>query len=359
MMIGSSGERATFSNIQLLRAIAAFMVVGHHLLTSLNHYIAHIGFEPEYGARGVDIFFVISGFIMATTTAARPASPGEFAMSRIVRVVPLYWLLTLLTVAIGATGFEIFAWKFNWESVLRGLMFAPDPAGMPPLFVGWTLNYEMMFYAIFTVCLLISGAKARAWAIVGAITALWAAGVAAGQGSYLRLMGDAVILEFALGVILWMITTRFTASKAASWFMIAAGFAGLALPDMIALPEWPVLTPERLIVAGCAFGILFGAVSLEARGASVKNRLVLAQGDASYSTYLTHPFILQAAGKLAIATGIVATTAGVAATVAAMVVGVAMTGVGFHKLVELPLTRALKRWATSRPSPSWRTQPSR
>jgi exopolysaccharide production protein ExoZ len=358
MIIGSSGDRAAFNNIQLLRAIAAFMVVGRHLFTSLNQYIAHIGFEPEYGARGVDIFFVISGFIMATTAAARPTSPGQFAMNRIVRVVPLYWLLTLLTVAIGATGFEIFAWKFDWESVWRGLLFVHDPAGMPPLFVGWTLNYEMMFYAVFAACLFISGPKARAWAIISAITALWAAGVAAGEGSYLRLMGDAMILEFALGVALWMITTRFTASKAAAWIMIAAGFAGMALPDMIALPEWPVLTPERLIVAACAFAIMFGAVSLEARGASVRNRLALAQGDASYSTYLTHPFVLQAVGKLAIATGIVASTPGVAATVAAMVVGVVVTGASFHKLVELPLTRALKLGATSRPSPSLQTQPS-
>jgi peptidoglycan/LPS O-acetylase OafA/YrhL len=113
-----------------------------------------------------------------------------------------------------------------------------------------------------------------------------------------------------------------------------------------------------LIVAACAFAIMFSAVSLEARGASVRNRLALAQGDASYSTYLTHPFVLQAVGKVAIATGIVASTPGVAATVAAMVVGVVVTGASFHKLVELPLTRALKLGATSRPSPSLQTQPS-
>jgi exopolysaccharide production protein ExoZ len=334
-------------------------VVAHHIIFSLNDYIAHLGVKIEAGARGVDIFFVISGFIMAATTAARPTNPGTFALNRIVRVAPLYWLLTLIAVGLDAGGVEIFGGHFRLGAIVRALLFINDPAWEPPLFVGWTLNYEMAFYALFSLCLFIPNARRRAWAIIAAITALWGGGVAAGAGSALLNLGNDIILEFALGVALWMLSTRFTASKPLGWALLGLGLFGLVLPDLTALPDWPVIPATRLVVGLSAFAVVFGAISLEARGEAIKNRAILLQGDASYSIYLLHPFILQFVGKAAMLAHLTESTPGLVLTVAAMGIAVAAIATPFHLWVEVPLTALLKARLISRPSasspiPPWR-----
>ena len=90
----------TIISIQILRAFAALLVVFHHARYQIQDFevFFHGGIWP-FGQAGVDIFFVISGFIMWVTTHDRRTTPLRFMTNRIVRIVPLYWLLTLAVAA--------------------------------------------------------------------------------------------------------------------------------------------------------------------------------------------------------------------------------------------------------------------
>jgi peptidoglycan/LPS O-acetylase OafA/YrhL len=124
--------------IQVLRFLAAFSVMMVHLPV--------IGF----GIWGVDIFFVISGFIMMYVTEN---NQKNFLVKRIIRIVPLYWILTL-----GVFSIAIFYPDLlnnttaNFEHLIKSLFFIPfDKNGsghFPILFLGWTLNFEVIFYIL-------------------------------------------------------------------------------------------------------------------------------------------------------------------------------------------------------------------
>jgi exopolysaccharide production protein ExoZ len=167
-------------NIQILRAIAAYLVVFHHIQSHFvdNHSVAAVS---NIGIIGVDIFFVISGFIMILTTSGEARSPLSFWRDRLVRIVPLYWLATFSLVGLSLIGLAptgLHGWDL--QDLLASLLFIPevraDGAGMPILFVGWTLNYEMFFYLLFGLALLLRNQLLSVVALTGLFLGLAIAG---------------------------------------------------------------------------------------------------------------------------------------------------------------------------------------
>lgn len=230
--------------IQYLRALAALMVVFHHSLIQMPWLARYC--QSSIGSHGVDLFFVISGFVMVLTTHGKGVTRTEFMRRRIVRVVPLYWALTLFTVlcVLVAPGLFRTTSIEPWH-VIQSLLFIPHlspsfPNEFWPVMVpGWTLIYEMFFYACFALTL------GRLWLLVAGFVGLFLIGLAIEPGnSVLGFFTRYLILEFVAGAIL-----------AKLWF--AAGAP---------LPAW----------------------------ARWKSRLWLTLGDASYSIYLTHLFSLGA-----------------------------------------------------------------
>ncbi len=136
-----------FSSIQTLRALAALSVLFYHESST----------KFTVGAVGVDIFFVISGFIMGTIGYRE--TPLDFMMKRIIRIVPLYWLVTAAVCLVSLIPGVFHQFSCDLPSLLQSLFFIPyvNQAGhIEPLMVpGWTLNYEMFFYAVFAVGLAI------------------------------------------------------------------------------------------------------------------------------------------------------------------------------------------------------------
>ena len=160
--LGSSPDQAYQVHyrpeIDGLRAIAVLSVIFFH---------AGLDAIPG-GYLGVDIFFVISGFIICFVADDR--RPAEFMWDRIARVVPLYWLLTLAATAVAFIDPSLFKSTIADPAlVLQSLLFIPfvkaNLTMQPVLFVGWTLNYEMFFYLVFALC-----APLAAWVRVGLIT---------------------------------------------------------------------------------------------------------------------------------------------------------------------------------------------
>ncbi|MBB5446480.1 MULTISPECIES: acyltransferase [unclassified Paraburkholderia] len=149
-----------YRSIQALRALAALGVVAFHTdgIVAAHGWLVHVFPRvSRYGEIGVDVFFVIFGFVMALVTRGLPSgiqSARSFICSRIARVVPLYWILTALFIALvalvsfvpGVPEAFCHARVSAWHA-LSSFLFLPSMSwtGMaaPVLGVGWTLNYEM------------------------------------------------------------------------------------------------------------------------------------------------------------------------------------------------------------------------
>jgi peptidoglycan/LPS O-acetylase OafA/YrhL len=142
------------------------MVVVHHATIMADERLGVVGHRWLSGAAGVDIFFVISGFVMALSSRslAHKVSPGfEFLKRRVERIFPLYWIFTTLKIAIAIAipASMVNGLGSTWH-VIGSYLLIPSMGSsgtsFPILLVGWTLELEMMFYVVFAIAL---GLRAR------------------------------------------------------------------------------------------------------------------------------------------------------------------------------------------------------
>jgi exopolysaccharide production protein ExoZ len=325
---------AEVRSIQYLRGFAAFGVL-------IFHAAERAGGAFGLGAAGVDVFFVISGFIMWMTTCQRPTSPARFLVRRAQRIIPLYWGLTLLVAAVAIMVPAAFpAMQVSGEAVTKSLLFVPyrDPAGLiaPLVIPGWTLNYEMFFYALFAVGLL-APERLRPWLVSAALVALVA----------VRPLGDVehpiwatytnpLLLEFAAGIWLgkaWA-EDRLPGVRA-GWGLVIAGLVGLAVSGVSGVD----VERARLLIWGLpALALVTGAVCLERAGAVPRWRPLGLLGDASYSLYLVHGLAISAVVRILTQVGLahpaVILTCGILAGLVA--------GIVVYRLVEKPLMGLFK-----------------
>src|SRR3954468_846871 len=196
-------------HIQILRFFAAFAVVAFHAWgvapDGFKVPESAIAFALSHGGRGVDLFFVLSGFIIFYATHQAKLTPAEFLRRRVERIVPLYFFViaavTILALALPAT-FGTPDW-YTPRHILKSLAFIAFTDGeMPVVYVGWSLEYEMYFYLVAALLMALTRDVWRnivlafsALAITGQIP-----GVAVALGNY-AFFADPMILEFVLGVI--------------------------------------------------------------------------------------------------------------------------------------------------------------
>lgn len=279
------GRQEEIISLQYLRAAAALLVVFHHARNPGNglfNPIAHWNF----GQAGVDMFFVISGYIMYAV--ARSDQPVRFLRRRIIRIVPLYWVATLflyLQVLIGFPGVLP-----TPGQLLRSLLFIPQfhletkTEIWPFLVPGWTLQYEMYFYAMFAIGL----AFRRPMAItltVGAIVIMTGQlGVGDSQNAIFVAYTSPIITEFFQGMLIALVHQRRSLER--FWFALPIGIVSLLLLGNLDAPRlliWGL--PSTLILIGC--------LALEDAKKMPSVPLFKLLGDASYSIYLSHAFVLQ------------------------------------------------------------------
>ncbi len=321
----------------------------------INHTDGAVGgmtrlFTREIWACGVDIFFVISGFIIYYVSWSKRGHVSQFVVDRIIRVAPLYWLFTALT----AVSLLVAPGAFRHASlseahVILSFLFIPhiNPSSdtiSPLLAIGWTLIYEMHFYVLFAVCM---GAAFRFRALIASGVFLGAAGVGLMSGNG----GDAVIgfytnsmlLEFifGLGLCALLRAGRLTLPPAVAVLMAIAGFAGLA-----AAGEMPseLLAHWRGVVWGVpAAAVVCAALALDRAGFG-RSGLLSRLGDASYSIYLSHLFVMGSMRAVWTKVGI-PVTASWSDPVFIAVVMVLSTALGFavYHLIEAPLISMFRR----------------
>ncbi|MCA0419956.1 MAG: acyltransferase [Proteobacteria bacterium] len=289
--------------IQALRAIAALLVVFGHAAHETEAIGPRVGL-PAIDASfmhwgiGVDIFFVISGFIMVHTSADLFGQPGAwrvFLARRIARIVPLYWLLTSVLLIGGLIAPRLLNVPLgDWQHILASYLFVPSLRGgdeiRPVMALGWTLNLEMFFYVLFAGAMLLPLRRGMiALALVISGLALAGALLKPAQVQ-LAFWTQQIILEFLFGCLLALVYRQGIRLPAASAvLLVALGFAGmvkfLGLDGQETFPpalRWGL--PAALIVGGAALY----------RGAPPRLALLLTGlGNASYSLYLFHPFALR------------------------------------------------------------------
>jgi exopolysaccharide production protein ExoZ len=277
--------------IQYLRALAAIMVVLYYARNSWE-WTADPLSPFNMAQAGIDLFFVISGFIMVH--ALRDARPGEFVIRRIIRIVPLYWMATALAILKDTAAGH----AFTPAEVLMSLLFLPfrhggENMGFSPILAsGWTLNYEIAFYLVFAMALGLRGIGA--WLIPMSMLAFGAAAIAfALAGETIKAFYfDPIVLEFAAGVMLALLY-RHAGHRWTAVFVTALPF-GIAL--FFLLPaEWP-----RLLRWGMPMTlIVLGAVCLERHLGQLRFKPLLLLGNASYSICLTHTLFIGALAHVA------------------------------------------------------------
>ncbi|GAW41268.1 glucans biosynthesis protein [Brevundimonas sp. SH203] len=341
------GER--FYGVQALRFAAATTVVAAHAVdlagTRLGlATLAGDGPLADFGAVGVDVFFVISGFIIATTTRGQAGveAAGAFLWRRFRRVAPIYWLLSapiLIGMARGGTltpdvaAATFLFWPFS------GLEMT-----FPALGPGWTLCFEMLFYAAFGLAMAFG--RRVGWRLVGVYAVLLVAGfyVAA---PVLRFWGAPIVLEFLLGVGIagiWRYMPRSSGAWAVGLGLVALGLTavvGYGRIDGVDALNDPATGMGRVLIWGLPGALLvFGAVRMERldRAPGRVERAAAFMGDASYSIYLVHVLVIRALGRL-FESGVVAAPGD--AVVASTVLVSLAAGVVVHLWVERPLLRLM------------------
>jgi exopolysaccharide production protein ExoZ len=341
--------RGSIINIQVLRAIAALSVVLAHTASEFPN----AGTIPRIDAAqsGVDLFFVISGFIMVYVTAIRPQTSIGFLSNRLIRIAPNYWFYTLLTavIAIGAS-YTLRGTAFDLRHLALSLLFIAhmNPAlpnsTSPLLRVGWTLNYEIFFYVIFALGLI--RPKFRVTSSAWAIGTLVLFGLWVPNGHpILHFYTRDVMLEFVFGMLLAVAYGRGLPRFPKAVLTFAAAISTVVIIFFYWVAEDPQAV-RGLYFGIPAFVIVACGLMLENEDVQIKALVLNALGDASYSIYLSHPFVLTllrvCLTKLHLAP---VSLVGNLGFMAAALTATGALGWAAYRVIELPLTERAGRYA--------------
>jgi exopolysaccharide production protein ExoZ len=339
-----------FRNLQALRAFAALSVVFFHFS------LVPASAKPwHFGSFGVDIFFVLSGFIIAYSA---DRDSRHFLTHRLIRVLPTYWIVTSLGAAICALGMP---WQqaAGWWG--QSLAFLTRADGRPPIiFVGWTLVYELAFYLIYTSALT-AGRKAAPYVAMGILAVLAFAlpfVPVSLPGADAVLRPWPLLIEFTYGLAIFIVTKQLTRESAARARLgLGLALAGLVLIYVFDGVLLAVKGPEHDHLRVAAMGIpaamiVFGLALAEKGGWRLKNKVVMALGASSYAIYLLHPPVFFFVYNLKPGPFQLRLEIFAALTMATLILSL-----GFYYAVESPLLRFLRRRLTRDPPPVVQTRP--
>ena len=298
-----------FPSIQALRGIALLGVIGFHFLSIEKKYSGGDLLLPEFlylGQSGVDLFFVISGFIMVTVTKGRftlPRGVMRFLWGRLTRIYPTYWFYFFLTLT-------VFFIKPDWVNSSQGhqsqlissFLLLPSHQ-LPLVMVAWSLIHELWFYLVFSIFLNFRESfllpSLLTWgAIIIVINLL----VTVTNFSGIALIAlHAYSLEFIIGalVALFFYQEHTSNLSTRNAILIIILIPSLGLPIIHALD---VLAKESLVRA-CVIGALYGFLVYSVTTLEKLNRFSFPKflqflGDISYTVYLSHILVLSAIGRL-------------------------------------------------------------
>lgn len=335
--------------VQGLRAIAAILVIIDHSLTMIPNSEFITPFAWFLGEQGVAIFFIISGFIMAYRPIDHrsPIAAKAFFFKRLERVAPLYWVMTIFAATLIASGTWLKGRSVSLIDILKSLFFIPYgdsfSAMRPVLGQGWTLNYEMFFYALFAASLLFPRRFGLTLLSI-IILILCIVGLVHGPGltghdptTAFQFYTSPHQVLFLFGIIIGVNSERITNYRlgvmpftTASIILIASSLVFLVFVNELYIPiYWRLFFwLSDLIIVSCC--VSAGTRIVTSRPSAILEYL----GDASYSIYLSHLFGLTVAAKIY---GIVLGWSFPYAFLTFAMLSALLSGVVVYTLVEKPL----------------------
>jgi peptidoglycan/LPS O-acetylase OafA/YrhL len=339
----------TFVSIQILRGLAAVSVVVFHSFTALPGDMASQAWlfdRLKPFEIGVDIFFIVSGFVMAASTdGQRAPSAKALLLRRAARIFPLYWLACLIYLPSAALSVGLGSLTSDPVSLLASILLLPQDTRL--IAQSWTLTHEWEFYGVIALALAL-GARRHLAHVLMVLTAIgWLQEVAG-----TRLVSDTIVsghmVEFLAGWLLYGARHRVWRRLPPAGAVVCL-IVGSSIVLAEAVAHWTIrgLFWRLLMSGGPALAIVTATLALEAelraRQATVIVRFAQRIGDTSYSIYLFHLCVLGGLGTV-LALGGPYSAGAVWATTAAAVIAATGFGVAVGVLIELPMQARIKAW---------------
>lgn len=342
------------NNIQALRGIAVVAVLLFHLFIVEQKYggaqtlLSEI---LEFGNFGVDLFFVISGFVMVTVTRGKFGSAkqaGLFLYHRASRIYPLYWVYTLMALAVFLIRPEwINSSQGSQADILASFLLLPSDL-LPLVQVGWTLIHEMYFYLVFFLIMLVLPERffaygIAAWGVVVTVF-YW---LALSNSPAYRLVFHPLTIEFLAGCLLALLVQQREHLPLRGWSLVT--LAALALIAVIAgHARFHTVTGAipydwwRVLIYGVPAFIIVTCMIYAERDGVVFPPALVQTGNASYSIYLSHLFTVNVVGRLWALVAVDGIFDNLIGVTAAFVMAIAVGFVSYW-LVETPLLKLSRK----------------
>jgi exopolysaccharide production protein ExoZ len=278
-----------YYNIQALRAFAAVCVVYLHTGYRL------FGLKP-FGLFGVDVFFVISGFIMAMIVSG--GGDKWFVRRRLIRILPLYWTATLAVFILAVIAPQLLrSTRPDVTELVKSLLFIPfrKESGLiqPMLFLGWTLNFEMFFYVVIGISLLVYKRHALLLTSLIIFVVVAACTPYRFHSTLAEFYAKPVALEFIVGMAAYHLCARVPATAVTRYRAILCLAACGGILAQIWMEETWEPTPlfRAAAFGAAAFIVVLSLALLTRTGWDVRWKWLVAVGDASYALYIIHPYV--------------------------------------------------------------------
>ena len=306
----ASDSRIKLDGLDALRGIAAMVVVLHHAFGIValpqNYNIILLGNLFSAGHLGVDVFFVLSGFVIAYSNQKGGRSSHEislYALRRLARIFPIYWFACLIFFPLyfffsrGAEG------DFSPSRVVGNLLLLPSQE-YPIIGVAWTLRFELMFYLLFIPLLWSRKVGVAIWGGLTVAIVLAAATGHAFNNAWTAQLLSPYVLEFLGGIMVWKLSSVYIASRRSSKFYVAAGFILMAGVVAFELKLGRAACSWNLMYAAASLPVVYGLVCLSSLDQGTPRirtdwqKMLGTLGRYSYSVYLFHYPIEQIAVRI-------------------------------------------------------------
>ena len=295
-------------SIQVLRGFAAMLVVLLHSIYSTNNSTCFFTLNnfftiKLFGAVGVDIFFVISGFIISQVVKGKSGLKDTqvFLHRRFLRINPIYYLCSIPFLL-----FKIYTHHFLFVELLNTLLILPfcsinhTITTSPVFFVGWTLTYEWLFYLLMAFMICFYPKQKTVYTIFILLIAGICGLIFPPVHPQLKIITNPLLIEFVLGLLagmIWSKTSSITLPYAITVFIAAIlSFIALFILGEYIFANFINVSAindvyHLLFVSIPCFLLVLGSLWLERLNrlqVVFNNRLLLLIGDASFSIYLIH-----------------------------------------------------------------------
>ena len=290
-------KKTKFNSIQVLRGLAAVLVLVHHVAGMEQRFGASSAWLPHFlhlGYIGVDVFFVVSGFVIALVAA--DVGDGVqarvlFTLDRLARIYPLYWLVSLLLwLALLFNPNLVRSFDGVQPDLASSLLLWPQ-SGTPLLMVGWTLVHEVYFYLVVALGLFL-GINRLGLLLVWALAVLLGCALSEQivHSPILQIIFNPLTLEFIFGGLVFvLLRSQIEIPLWGGWLSVAIGIllVGLGLGKIQVDPNHGTLARSLTLGGGIALGFL-ALMVFEKQRQVLSSKWLVGLGDASYSLYLWH-----------------------------------------------------------------------